>query len=509
MSGPAVLVSGLTKTFPGTRALDDMHLEIMPGEVHALVGQNGSGKSTFIKVLAGFHQPDPGWRAEANGTPFKLGDSAAARASGLRFVHQDLGLVMSESTVDNLALGSGYRQGRFGAIRWRDQGKVASEMLRRLGHEFDVFEPVDKLSAVERTTVAIARAMQDSDTPMHLLVLDEPTATMPAKDVEIVHRLVHRVRESGAAVLYVSHQLDEVFAVADRVTVLRDGKLIATSRVSGTSPRQIADQMTGGEVDIREREHREIGAPALELRSLSAKVVSGLDLVVHAGEVVGVAGVDGSGRDELAPAIFGGRPRTGEVRCDGRVLQADRPDSAVALGVAYVPADRAQHGLILEMSVRENLTLGRLSDFWSKWLLRKDREVADVAHWIARLGVKTASQEMPVSALSGGNQQKVVLGRWLRLSPRVLLLEEPTQGVDIAAKAEVHKLVDAAADAGAAVLVCSSDESELVRLCSRVIVLERGRVRADLREQEISRATITRESLGVDNDSSLEPEEAK
>jgi ribose transport system ATP-binding protein len=507
MSGSAVLVSGLTKTFPGTKALDAVHLEIIPGEVHALVGQNGSGKSTFIKVLAGFHQPDPGWRAEASGSPFKLGDPAAARQSGLRFVHQDLGLVMAESTVDNLALGTGYRQGRFRIIKWGAQGKLAREMVGRLGHTFDVFEPVEKLSAVERTTVAIARAMQDSDTPMNLLVLDEPTATMPAKDVEVVKALVHRVRDAGVAVLYVSHHLDEVFAIADRVTVLRDGKLIATTLVSETSPRQIADQMTGGEVDIREREHREIGDPVLHLRNLSARVVTDLDLVVHAGEVVGVAGVDGSGRDELASAIFGGRPRSGEVVCVGRVLEADRPDSAVALGMAYVPADRALHGLILDMSVRENLTLGRLSDFWSKWLLRKGRELADVDHWIGRLGIKTASHEVPVSSLSGGNQQKVVLGRWLRLAPKVLLLDEPTQGVDVAAKAEVHKLIDEAADAGAAVLVCSSDESELVRLCSRVIVLERGRVRADLRESEISRATITRESLGVDF--SIEVEEAQ
>ena len=502
MTGPAVIVSGLTKSFTGTKALDDVHLEIMPGEVHALVGQNGSGKSTFIKVLAGFHQPDPGWTAAANGYPFKLGDSSAARASGVRFVHQELGLVMAESTVDNLALGTGYRRGRFGAIRWREQGKLAAEMLQRLGHEFDVFAPVEDLSAVERTTVGIARAMQESDVPMSLLVLDEPTATMPAKDVDVVQRLVHRVRDSGAAVLYVSHHLDEVFAVADRVTVLRDGKLIATTPVSETSPRKIADQMTGGEVDIREREHRTVGQPVLELRNLSAKVVIGLDLVVHAGEVVGIAGIDGSGRDELAPAVFGGRHRTGEVRCDGRVLEADRPDAAVGLGIAYVPADRAHHGLILDMSVRENLTLGRLTDFWSKWLLRKGREVADVAYWMGRLEVKAASSEMPVSALSGGNQQKVVLGRWLRLSPRVLLLDEPTQGVDIAAKAQVHKLVDEAADAGAAVLVCSSDESELVRLCSRVIVLDRGRLRVDLREEEISRATITRESLGVDSGSS-------
>jgi ribose transport system ATP-binding protein len=501
-----VALHGISKTFTGTKALDAVDLEIQEGEVHAVVGQNGCGKSTLIKILAGFHQPDPGWQASVRGEPFALGDSTAAHTFGLRFVHQDLGLVMSESVVDNLALGSGYRTGRVGTIQWTDQRKLASGLLHRLGHDVDVRRPVEQLSAVERTAVAIARAMQGSVSSIAVLVMDEPTATMPAHDVDMVHNLVRRVRDSGAAVLYVSHHLDEVFALADRVTVLRDGRAVRTTPVADTTPRGVADLMTGGKLDLREREETQIGAPVLELAQLSAKVLQGLDLVVHAGEVVGIAGIDGSGRDEVAAAIFGGRARVGTVRCAGAAVPSERPDCAVESGIAYVPADRARHGLLLEMSVRENLTLPRLAEFWSRLILRQGRERSDVAEWMSRLGVKAASGEVAVSALSGGNQQKVVLGKWLRLAPKVLLLEEPTQGVDIAAKADVHKLVDDAARNGAAVLVCSSDEAELVRLCSRVLVLSHGRVCAELAGDQITRAAITRASLGVDDAGANETE---
>ncbi|MET0999222.1 MAG: sugar ABC transporter ATP-binding protein [Marmoricola sp.] len=491
-----VALSGLSKTFPGTRALVDVDLDVVPGEVHALVGQNGSGKSTLIKVLAGFHGADHGSSATVRGRELDLGDATAAHRAGLRFVHQDLGLVLSESTVDNLALGVGYRTSRLG-IKWRAQRQAARDLMRDLGHPIDVDVPVERLSAVERTAVAIARALQGSTDALALLVLDEPTATMPAGDIEMVYKLVRRVRDSGASVLYVSHHLDEVFALADRVTVLRDGRKIDTLNVAATSPRELADLMAGEVVDVGIRAERELGAPTLEIAGVSANVLSELELVVHAGEVVGLAGVDGSGRDEVAAAVFGGRHRTGTVRCSGQDVPVSRPDVAVGRGIGYVPADRSAAGLVMDMSVRENMTLPTLVEFWRRLRLRTREERADVAIWSARLGVKAAGPDAVMTSLSGGNQQKVVLGKWLKTNPTVLLLDEPTQGVDVAAKADVHRLIDEAAAQGTAVLVCSSDEVELVRLCSRVVVLDHGRVSAELTGSAITRAAITRASLGV------------
>lgn len=492
----ALQLAGLSKTFPGTKALDDVEFEARAGEVHALVGQNGSGKSTLIKMLAGFYQPDSGGSATVRGVPIELGNGKAAHDAGLRFVHQDLGLVLTESAVDNFALGSGYHTNRVGAIQWRAQTRAAVQALERVGHPINVRVPMDRLSAVERTATAIARAMQDSD-KVAVLVLDEPTATLPAGDAEMVYELVRRVRNTGASVIYVSHHLDEVFALADRVTVLRDGKKIATLNVADTDARELADMMVGGQVDVGARSVRERGAKILELTQLGAKVLKGLDLSVHAGEIVGVAGVNGSGRDEVAGAIFGAIRRTGTVTCADTGIPPDRPDLAVEAGIGFVPADRLQAGLVMDMSVRENITLSKLLDFWKGFVLRIGREQSDTETWIRRLGVKTPSTETPVQSLSGGNQQKVVLGKWLKLAPKVLLLDEPTQGIDVAAKAEVHRLIDAAAEEGAAVLVSSSDEVELVRLCSRVVVLNHGEVVADFSGDAINRAALTRAALGA------------
>ncbi|MCX4091018.1 sugar ABC transporter ATP-binding protein [Nocardia sp. alder85J] len=496
--GTVLSLRDVSKTFPGTVALDRVHLDIRPGAVHALVGQNGSGKSTLIKILAGFHKADDnGGTISVGDTVLTPGDPAAAHTAGLRFVHQDLGLVMTESTADNLALGAGYPTGRTGGIRWREQYRHARELMHDLGHDIDPRAPMRQLTAVERTAVAIARAMRPAANPIALLVLDEPTATMPAHDVDTLYDLVRRVRAGGASVLYVSHHLDEVFALADRVTVLRDGHLITTLDVADTSPRELADLMAGSRVDVGERAVRELGDPMLELRDVSARVLRELNLVVHAGEIVGLAGINGSGRDEITMAAFGGAPRTGTVRVDGGEIPADRPDLAAASGIGFVPADRAAHGLVMEMSVRENMTLPRLGDYLSAFVLRTKRERSDVVEWGRRLGLATPGTEVAMTALSGGNQQKVVLGKWLRTNPKVLLLDEPTQGVDVAAKAEVHRLVDKAADQGAAVLVASSDETELVRLCTRVLVLSRGHVSAELLGDDITRAAITRASLGV------------
>jgi ribose transport system ATP-binding protein len=490
----------LSKTFPGTRALDDVDFEIRAGEVHALVGQNGSGKSTLIKILAGFHAPDPSAEAEVGGAPFQFGDSAAAHEAGMRFVHQDLGLVPTLDAVDNLALGFGYATGPGGRIRWRRQAAAARRAIEAIGYDVDIRMPIERLEPVERTAVAIARALQGIEGGTCLLVLDEPTATMPLPEVERLFTIIDRVKRRGIAVLYVSHHLQEVFAIADRVTVLRDGRNVGTRVTRDLSQRALVELMTGGLVDAASTgAHDPSGDEVMKITSLSGRELRHLDLTLHRGEVVGAAGLTGSGREELCALIFGGRPRTGDITVNDEPLEAMRPDRAVELGVGLVPADRHAEGLMLTMNVRENLTLTDLGLFWRRLRLRHREERAYAESSIAQLGIKTTTCEAPVEVLSGGNQQKIVLGKWLQLKPRVLLLDEPTQGVDIAAKAEVHQLVDQAARDGAAVLVCSTDEDELERLCDRVVVLRGGVAVSECRPPTLTAKRLAQESLGVEH----------
>jgi ribose transport system ATP-binding protein len=495
---PRLELKDVSKTFGGTRVLHDVSLDIAPGEVHALVGQNGSGKSTLIKVLAGFHAADPGASALVDGQPRELGDPDAIHDAGVRFVHQDLGLVPALSVVDNLALGHGYATGLGGRINWRQQRKAAQAAIRAVGYDVDVRKAVDDLQPVEKTAVAIARALQSARGDMSVLVLDEPTATMPKAEVQRLFSMVNTVRKQGVGILYVSHHLEEVFELADRVTVLVDGHRVATKRCAELDQRSLVELMTGGVVDeARQRTASVLGEPLLTLEGLRGAELTGLDLTVHAGEVVGVAGITGSGREELCSLVFGAKPRHGLVSVRGRGLPASRPDAASTRGMALVPANRLRDGVVLGLNVRENLNLTTVRRLvrHARIPLRDDRRQA--AGISRKMSVKAPSLEAPIEALSGGNQQKVVLGKWLQTNPCVLLLDEPTQGVDIAAKAEIHHLIDEAAANGVAVLVCSSDEAELERLCDRVVVLRHGRVACEYNGDEIQTRRLVHTSLGL------------
>jgi ribose transport system ATP-binding protein len=495
---PRLELRAVSKTFGGTRVLHDVSLDIAPGEVHALVGQNGSGKSTLIKILAGFHTADLGASAFVDGEPRTLGDPDDIHNAGVEFVHQDLGLVPALSVVDNLALGHGYATGLGGRISWRRQRKAAEAAIRAVGYEVDVRKIVDELQPVEKTAVAIARALQSAGGAMSVLVLDEPTATMPKGEVQRLFEIIARVREQGVGILYVSHHLEEVFELADRVTVLVDGHLVATKPISELDQRTLVDLMTGGVVDeARQRSSVDHGEPLLELDGVGGVELLGLDLTVHAGEVVGVAGITGSGREELCSLVFGAKPRTGRVSVRGRELPGSRPHAASNVGVALVPANRLRDGVVIGLNVRENLNLTTLRRLVRHARIPGGADRRQAAVISEKMAVKAPSLEAPIAALSGGNQQKVVLGKWLQTDPSVLLLDEPTQGVDIAAKAEIHRLVDEASSRGVAVLVCSSDEAELERLCDRVVVLRHGRVMSEFEGAEVHTRRLVHTSLGL------------
>jgi ribose transport system ATP-binding protein len=488
-------ITGLTKRFGATLALDAVDLDVRRGEVHALVGHNGSGKSTLIKILAGYHRPDPGSAITLGGVPLALGSATAALAAGLRFVHQDLGLVPTLSTAENLALGVGFRTGRAGRIRWSAERRSARARMRELGYDVDPRRPVSELAAAERTGVAIARALRNAD-QARVLVVDEPTAMLPRQEVGVLFDAIRRVRDRGVGVVYVSHRLDEVFAIAACVTVLKDGRVVGTFAVDDLDERRLVELMTGGE-SLAARSDAAVGLREnglLAVSGLQGTVLSGVSLRAHGGEVLGVAGLTGSGREELLPLLFGARERSGgDVRVAGAALAPGRPAAAIAAGVALVPGDRHRAGSVTSLSVRENLVLTDLRRHTTRFgALRRGAERAETRGWITSLDVRPPEPDAPFPSLSGGNQQKIVLAKWLRMRPRVLLLDEPTQGVDVHAKAIIHQLAREAASRGAAVVIASSDDAELCGCCDRVLVVRDGRIAGELRGNEINSQELAR-----------------
>ncbi len=499
---PVLTVTNLSKTFNGPRVLDSVSLSIEPGEIRALVGQNGSGKSTLIKILAGFHNPDDGGAVEVDGEPLAFGVGATSEALGMRFVHQDLGLVDVLDTVDNLALGTGYPSFH-GAIRWGSERRRARKAMVDLGYEFDVRRHVGSLAMSERTAVAIARAMAPRGAKPKLLVLDEPTANLPAAEAQRLYALTRRVADSGVAIVFVSHHFDEVFELADSVTVLRDGKHVTTRPVEGLTESGLIELVIGRPLErvAHDAKAAERKAVVLEVENLSTYgVLAGVSFDVHAGEIVGIAGITGSGRDEIARAIFGGLDREGAVRVNGTPVPRQRPDVSVQLGLGLVPAERHANAAFMTSNLRENITVVRPGTHWRNGILRKRSERSDVNVWLDRLDVRPRNSEFAMSDLSGGNQQKVVICRWLRMEPKVLILDEPTQGVDVGAKADIHRLVDEAAAQGTAVLVASTDHEELVRLCHRVLVVRRGRIVEDMSGSRLDADAITAVTIGRDQD---------
>ena len=507
----ALVVTNLSKTFPGQKALDRVDIDVRAGEIHALVGQNGCGKSTLVKVLAGYHVPDPGTEVLVGGDHLGFGSPVASRHAGMRFVHQDLGLVDSLSVSDNFRLGALDRQTLVPLDRAGERRQVA-EGLSSLGYAVDPRSLAGALTESERTAVALARALDDWEHTTHLLVLDEATASMPWSEATELFRSLRRIANRGVGVLFVSHHLDEVLTVADRVTVFRDGRRVATTPTKGLAHSRLVELMLGRELleDVTEHqrghEHRSL-EPVFEASGVRGETVMGFDAALPAGEVLGIAGLTGSGREELAGLVAGRLPRAGTVKVNGKTVPPGDPSAAIKAGVCCVPADRAREALLSTGTVRENLTVSDLSKFWTGGRLRMRRERAEVRKWIEDLSIRPGQTEIGVVSLSGGNQQKVVMARWLRVAPRLLMLDEPTQGVDVGSKADIHRLVDRAVDAGAAVIVCSTDSEELARLSTQVLVLHRGVVVATLAGDQVTAEHIEQRQLLADRtteDASLE-----
>jgi ribose transport system ATP-binding protein len=475
-------LSHLTKSFSGQTALQDVDLSVAYGEVHALVGQNGSGKSTLIKVLSGYHQPDPGATAELDGKPFQLGSAHAATTAGLRFVHQDLALVLQLSILDNVMLGRPYPLGLAGRIQWRTARARVRDYLSQVGVTADPRLPVGSLSLTERSAVAIARAISDTGHGRLLLVLDEPTAALPSDDVGRLLSAISRLRADGHGVLLVSHHLDEVLDIADQITVLRDGRVAASVPRGEVDRRQLAELIVGHAVqDHRPSEHRASGAgsehqPVLRVQGLSGGRIRDLDFDIHPGEILGVGGIGGSGRESVATLLTGGIPHEGTVEVGGTALRPGQPHRVHAAGAVGVPGERARFGVFPNLGVRANMTISLLERNRRWGRIDRHRERTEVTDWIGRLGIVTAGPDAPIQTLSGGNQQKVLVARALRMRPKLLILDDPTQGIDIGARAQIHQVIEDCAADGIAILLISTDSDELARLSDRVLILSAGRL---------------------------------
>lgn len=497
---PLLEIRSLSKTYPGQVALSEAHLQVRPGEVHALVGQNGSGKSTLIKLLAGYVAADHGSEVLLEGDLVDLWHLDADRRSRIRIVHQDLGLVPGLSTIENLGLGRGYDTGSFGRIKWRHEARRAQDALTRFGLAPDVRQPLGALTPAEQAAVAIVRAMQDWDSEHPgLLILDEPTASLNRGEVDALFREVRRLVDQGAGVLFVSHILDEVLTLADRVTVLRDGKVVAAGiPTSSLDEPQLVQLIVGRPVDeLYATSGHRTGRPVLEAEMLFGISLRGVSLKVHAGEVLGIAGLVGSGRDEIAGSLFGVTPRfAGKVLVD-KVKVFASPRDGLRAGMALVPADRKHLGLDLEDRLYEHVPLPQLSTVSGRVRLNHRQARAAAEEWSRRFDVQPLALDRRMAKFSGGNQQKAVLARWMRTDPKVLLLDEPTQGVDIGAKAAIYEAIAQTAESGTAVLVASSDAEELVHVCDRVLVLRAGMLAAELSGSSMTEERVVAETLGA------------
>ncbi len=497
-------MQGLSKDFVGVRVLFNVDLKVAPGEVRAFLGGNGSGKSTLIKIISGYHRPEPGGTVEIGGRPLRLGSKQSSYRLGCRVIQQDGDLISDLTVFDNLCLTSGYPS-RWGTVRRRYAEALAAQEIERLDLKFKPSDRVGDLTMAERTGVALVRALQrDERYPAKFLILDEPTATMPSQDVDHLAKIVRRVAAQGVGVLYVSHRLQEIFAVADQVTVIRDGRIVVTSDVRHQTERSLAELISGHEirkVSVRNAAPASEANALLTVRKLVAGPIREVSLQVAAGEIVGVVGITGSGREALLASIFGAAVRTaGHVNIEGRTLPQSRTDLSVARGMAFLPADRKVHGGVMDLSARENLTLANLGPFWRRGWLSLRTERAEARVWLERLDVHPRDGlERPLATFSGGNQQKLMFAKWLRCRPKIFLLDEPTQGVDVSAKEEIHQLILDIAKSGSAVLICSSDLEEITAVCHRVLVLHEGQIVCEVNHSQVSMDILTNLVLGVDD----------
>ncbi|WP_262296800.1 sugar ABC transporter ATP-binding protein [Microvirga sesbaniae] len=481
-SAPILEMKDISKTFPGVKALSNVSLTVYPGEIHALMGENGAGKSTLMKILSGAYQADSGGEIRINGQPVTIDGPLTARHHGISIIYQELSLAPNLSVAENMLLGREHTSGPM--VDRRSMEKACQTVLERLGVHFKATTKVSELSMAERQLVEIARALIANS---RILVMDEPTTSLSSRETEAMFALVRQLRAEGLAIIYISHRMAEIYELAERVSVLRDGSYVGTLVGDEISAERLVQMMVGRDLSSfykKEHDaHQSRGPVMFAVRSMGDGVrVHDCSFELHEGEVLGIAGLVGAGRTELARLIYGADPRTtGEVFLEGKRLSIAEPEDAIEAGVVYLTEDRKNLGLFLDLTVRDNVNVNVLSrDARAGGVLNLKTAKQRAAAAIRALGIRVAGDVVPVGSLSGGNQQKVLLSRLLETKPKVLILDEPTRGVDIGAKSEIYRLIDSLARNGVGVIVISSELPEIVGICDRVLVMREGRLAGEV-----------------------------
>ncbi len=493
MPPPLLSMQSVSKTFGGISALTDASLEVEPGEVHALIGQNGAGKSTLIKVLTGYHRKTAG-EVMFKGRPFEAASPRAAQDAGISTIYQEINLVPQRSVAENICLGREMR--RFRLLDWAAMRAEARRLLARFNLAIDVDQPLSQLSTATQQMVAIARAVGFS---ARLVIMDEPTSSLDNREAQVLFTVIRGLRAEGISVIFVSHKLDELYQVCDRVTIMRDGRTVQVTRIDEIDRLELVSTMLGRDVARTEGRQTGFGAPArapgatvLRATGLSdGRYVRRVDLAVAEGEIVGLAGLLGAGRSETARLIFGDTTaRSGTMAVAERPYLPGQPADAILAGLGFCTEDRKTEGIVPDMSVADNMMLALRPALGRSGIVDEARQRQIVARFITALGIKCSGPHQKIRELSGGNQQKVLLARWLAMSPRLLILDEPTRGIDVGAKDEIQRLIRSLADDGLAVLMISSELEEVVEGADRVFVLREGFSVADLPRADLTEAAV-------------------
>jgi rhamnose transport system ATP-binding protein len=492
---PVLALAGISKSFPGVRALSGVALELYPGEVTALVGENGAGKSTLVKILTGIYQPDEGTISLA-GEPVSFSSARQAELAGVTAIHQETVLFDELSVAENIFLGHAPR-GRFGLIDWRAMNAQAASLLERIGARISPQARLRDLGIASRHLVAIARALS---VDARIVIMDEPTASLSHKEIAELYEFIERLKAEGKAILFISHKFDEIFRIADRYVVFRDGEQVGAGLISDTDHDALVRLMVGRSVDqIFPKRAMETGGPVLEMSGYSHPTeFADIGFTLRRGEILGFYGLVGAGRSELMQALFGlTKPSRGELRLAGEPAVIASPADAIAHGIVYVPEERGAQGAITGLPIFQNITLPSLGETSRAGFLRLAREFALARDYAGRLEVRAASLDQDIGTLSGGNQQKVVIGKWLATTPRIIILDEPTKGIDIGSKAAVHTIMSDLAARGLSIIMVSSEIPEILGMSDRVVVMREGRIAGIFARDGLTAETLVRAAAGI------------
>jgi len=497
MNKQAALVEmkGISKAFSGNQVLTNVDFELLPGEIHALMGENGAGKSTMMKILTGIYERDTG-TVFNKGQEVHFKNAKEAEKAGIAVIHQELNIIPYLTVTENMFLGKELTVGKTGILRMAEMKKKTEEYLGRLGIDIDPNIEAGELSVGQQQMIEIARAIAaDTD----VLIMDEPTAALTDREIEALFKVMRGLQEQGVGIVYISHRMEEIFKMCDRISVLRDGEYIGTKVIKETSFEEIVKMMVGRDIGERYPErHVELGPERIRVDMLShEKKFRDVSFSVHQGEILGVSGLMGAGRTEIMETIFGSRKKTnGEIWIDRKQVNIRNPYDAIQLGIGFITEDRKDEGLVLDLSVRENISLTNLKRISSQSVISKTKETELVSEMIKKLRVKTSGSEQSVKSLSGGNQQKVVIGKWLGIDPKILILDEPTGGVDVGAKKEIYQIMNELTERGVAIIMVSSDLPEILGMSDRILVVHEGKATAILDRKDANQEIIMQAATG-------------